>query len=270
MNFSESYGGGLSAEELARASQINASRHRAWRSILLALAVTGIVGIVYIYSQTLVWTGGLLLSGGWLWNSIKNLRTANNELANIETEHLVSLKSPLPTPMKIGLILGTPVLAFLALGALTTYDPSLLETDSTYTSDSNNSYSSSTDTWSTSTDTSTSSDTSSNSLNNSSGSTSEAEAYMDGTFDPTESEAYEWDFTWYSGVNVYIPSTCNTLVVDWETQDEAGNTIQTFGTTYDVTDLGLERSSINRLVYGTNRDVSAEEIWFVPNYVYCE
>jgi len=106
--------------------QLNEARYLAYRKILLALGACFITAIVFIVSETWIWTGGLLLAFSWLFRSIQTLRIVNLEIRDQERNAGRSLKSSLPTWIAVCLVLSVPLAVILGVQAFKVYNPSMM------------------------------------------------------------------------------------------------------------------------------------------------
>jgi hypothetical protein len=93
--------------------------------------------------------------------------------------------------------------------------------------------------------------------------------YLDSppSFQPTDAEGNASDFRWYAGAQVVLPDVCSVLTLNWHTEDKSSNEISNYSNKFNS---GLLMDSSNRLVFGTNADVSDTEVYFVPDSVSCD
>jgi len=113
-------------EHYERILMLNAVRLKAYKNIFFAVLSLAAVGAVYLATQSLVWTGGILLAGSWLWNSYRTFRVTSAQLGSYEILANMSLKEPVPTALKLGIVIGVPAALILGVSALGSYDPSLV------------------------------------------------------------------------------------------------------------------------------------------------
>lgn len=249
--------------------EFNAIRQSAWRSILLATASCAAVAIVYIFSQSLVWTGGLLLAVGWIWRSSQALREANQEIVFEEKRTGLALKQPLPSWMTGSLVLGIPLTLVLGASALNTYDPYLFggNAGSNYSSTDN------TGLYSPEPEENTlyspapveTSDPASTSGGSSSSNGDDLYPSIVRTVDLTDAELQDSTFEWAIGVDVWVPEVCNELTVYWHTEDDFGNYYNDYYNWYQDLELG----QVNELYMGTDDSLTDDEQLFVTDRAEC-
>jgi hypothetical protein len=213
---------------------LNDARISAWKSIFMATGFCAIVAVVYIFSKSLIWTGGLLLAATWVWRSIGSLRVANAAISAEEVRSGKALKEPLPIWIIMGLVLGAPLTVILGAIAFNTYDPTLFGQGST-------------------------------SADSSAYDSSSTEPTVVKTFDLTEQELSDSGLTWSLGLEVWVPSVCNELTIYWHTEDQDGNSYTNFSDKYSNLTLG----ETNRLYMGTNEALAEPEKFFVPDSAQC-
>ena len=103
---------------------MNATRVQAWKGILYAsLAVLGAF-FALLVSESVIWTGGLLLAALWVVRAISSLLRVNRHAHEVQARYGVNLLAPLPTWLKISNILLIPFAGTLALvGVVAFLDP---------------------------------------------------------------------------------------------------------------------------------------------------
>lgn len=222
--------------------ELHEIRLSAWRSIVLATASCAAVAVVYIFSKSLVWTGGLLLAAGWIWKSFLELRVANQEIISEEKRTGLALMQPLPSWINVSLVLGIPLTLVLGASALNTYDPYLFGGSS-----------------------SSSGGSSSSSGGSSSSQADDLTPSVIETVELTDEELEYSTFEWSVGVNVWVPEVCNKLTVYWHSEDDFGNVFEEYYNWYDDLLLG----QVNELFMGTDDSISEEETSFLADRAEC-
>ena len=247
---------------------VNQSRVKAWNQVMYALGTVAIVGVVYIASEVTVWTGGLLIAGGWLFNSLRTLRAANQEILRLEEIYGVALKTEIPTVTKVGVTLAIPVALVAGVSAINTYDPYLFGSSSP--SDS-----------SISTEDFTNNDVAPDPVVTQYEPAApvvptpepytEEPAAVDEpprivrTVDLTDAEFEDSGFDYALGVDIWVPYSCTDLILYWHTEDDAGNYYYDYSNSYS----SLTPGTVNEFYMGTNSPLSDEETYFAPDSVEC-
>lgn len=210
---------------------VNQLRVKAWNQVMLAFGAVAIVGLVYIASEVTVWTGGLLIAGAWVFNSLRTLRAANQEIIALESTYGVALKTELPTMTKIGIALAVPVAVLAGVGAVNTYDPSILGIGG---------------------------------VSGNQNSSDELPRIVK-TVELTESEATDSGFEFALGVDIWVPQTCSEAILYWHTENSSGTSFSNFTNSYS----SLSTGEVNELYMGTDAALSDEELYFVTDSVEC-
>ena len=228
--------------------EVNQSRVKAWNQVVLALGTVGIVGIVYMASEVTVWTGGLLIAGAWLFNSLRTLRAANQEIVSLEEIFGVALKTEIPTLTKVGVTLAIPFAVISGVSALNTYDPYLLGSVGISESSATN------DPPFTPSDPSVLPEPD-----------ADERPRVVETVELTDAELEESEFDYALGVDIWVPYECTDLILYWHTENAAGDRF------YDYTNYyySLTPGTVNELYMGTNDAVSDEEEYFATDSVAC-
>lgn len=247
---------------------VNQSRVKAWNQVMFAIGTVAIVGIVYTASEVTVWTGGLLIAGGWLLNSLRTLRAANQEMLRLEEIYGFALKTEIPTVTKVAVTLAIPVAVIAGVSAINTYDPYLFGSSPATESSA------------------TTADSSYNDVapdpaftqyepaapvaptpepNIEQPAAVEQTPRIIRTVDLTDAEFEESGFDNALGVDIWVPYNCANLVLYWHTEDDAGNYFYDYSNYY----TSLSPGTVNEFYMGTNDAISDEETYFAPDSVEC-
>jgi hypothetical protein len=132
---------------------------------------------------------------------------------------------------KIGIVLAVPVAVIAGVGAVNTYDPSILGM----------------------------SGFSGNQVS------SDELPRIVKTVELTDSEATDSGYEFALGVDIWVPETCSKAILYWHTEDSAGTSFSNFTNRYSSLTVG----EVNELYMGTDAALSADELYFVTDSVEC-
>jgi hypothetical protein len=234
---------------------------------MFALGTVAIVGVVYMISAITVWTGGLLIAGAWLFNSLRTLRLANQEIVRLEEIYGVALKTEIPTVTKVGVTLALPIALISGVSAINTYDPYLFGSGGS--SSSSSTLDDPTVTEETPEPAFTPSETVAlpepSSEPYSAAPTIDEPPRIIRTVDLTDAEFEDSGFDCALGVDIWVPYSCSNLVLYWHTEDDAGNYFYDYSNYY----TSLSPGTVNEFYMGTNDALSDEETYFATDSVEC-
>lgn len=246
---------------------VNQSRVKAWNQIMFALGTVAIVGIVYMVSTITVWTGGLLIAGAWLFNSLRTLRSANQEIVRLEEIYGVALKTEIPTATKVGVTLALPIALISGVSAINTYDPYLFgpggNSSSSTTLDDPTVIEETTEPAFAPSEPAVLPEPSTEPYS-AAPSTDEPPRIVR-TVDLTDAEFEESGFDYALGVDIWVPYNCSNIVLYWHTEDDAGNYFYDYSNYYS----SLSPGTVNEFYMGTNDAISDEETYFATDSVEC-
>ena len=246
---------------------VNESRFKAWNQVMFALGTVAVVGIVYIASEVTVWTGGLLIAGGWLFNSLRTLRSANKEILELEEIYGVALKTEIPTITKVGIVLAIPVALISGVSAINTYDPYLFgsgeSSSSSTTLDDPTVIEETTEPAFTPSEPAVFPEPSTEPY--SAAPTTDEPPRIVRTVDLTDAEFADSGFDYALGVDIWVPYSCTDLILYWHTEDDAGNYYYDYSNSYS----SLSPGTVNEFYMGTNSPLSDEETYFATDSVEC-
>lgn len=246
---------------------VNQSRVKAWNQVMFALGTVAIVGIVYMISAITVWTGGLLIAGAWLFNSLRTLRSANKEIVRLEEIYGVALKTEIPTVTKVGVTLALPVALISGVSAINTYDPYLFgsggSSSSSTTLDDPTVIEETTEPAFTPSEPAVFPEPSTEPY--SAAPTTDEPPRIVRTVDLTDAEFADSGFDYALGVDIWVPYSCTDLILYWHTEDDAGNYYYDYSNSYS----SLSPGTVNEFYMGTNSPLSDEETYFATDSVEC-
>ena len=246
---------------------VNESRIKAWNQVMFALGTVAVVGIVYIASEVTVWTGGILIAGGWLFNSLRTLRSANKEILQLEEIYGVALKTEIPTITKVGIVLAIPVASISGVSAINTYDPYLFgsggSSSSSTTLDDPTVIEETTEPAFTPSEPAVFPEPSTEPY--SAAPTTDEPPRIVRTVELTDAEFADSGFDYALGVDIWVPNSCTDLILYWHTEDDAGNYYSDYSNSYSSVSPG----TVNEFYMGTNSPLSDEETYFATDSVEC-